>query len=357
MTEVKVGLLVVVATGLFLALSVSIGNFQQFFTSTVEIRITLPSSGGLEKNAPITYSGVRVGAIRNIYFDMDRDSAVIVASINYNSPVCLDSEAIVTSTGLLAPLYIELRGGSKDQLLTHLLDAGEIDPDEIYIAATPYATIGEFFALAGDVKSALAKVETVLDNLNEPLIQISGLIANVSQDVGAIFIKLDGIVTDIHPHAVGLMEDARGMIASASNEVIPALRNVREGSEDVPLLLADAREKANSILGRADGMIASASPEVVGMIQDLRGTVDALTERFYGMEMQLSGILASVDEVLDGNKQDIRLIVSHIQRAASQLDDLSQQLARDPWRAVWRSDGRREPVRVSPQWEPLGETP
>ncbi len=112
MSEVKVGLMVLLSIALIVALTMSLGNYREFFTDTATIHITIPSVVGLEPYAQVTYSGVRVGTVTDVRFDEDRNLAVIDAKIDLNSAVSIDSEVSFASAGLLSPLFIEISGGS-----------------------------------------------------------------------------------------------------------------------------------------------------------------------------------------------------------------------------------------------------
>lgn len=351
MNEVKVGLLVLLAILLILTLTASLTNLAQVFQDKIVLKITIESSNGLEEYAQVTYRGVPMGMITRIYYDEELETPVLEATIDANSGVSLDSEVNVTSAGLLSSLYVEISRGSSDKRISTLIAAGELDPGEpIVLDANPYASIGEFFALAGDVKSALTKVEDMLDQLNEPISKVSGLVTSVSRELKGVLMDVKEIMGETKPRVIAFLDDTSGLIASASSEMIPTLQNLRAGSEDVPELMGTIRGQMDSILTQADGMVRSVSPEIVSTIRTFRGNLDELQTRIANIEGGLSQALDSVNGMISDNHQDINKMVDHLKRTSIYLDELSRQLAQDPWRAVWKSDGRKQPSRVSPEW-------
>lgn len=353
LSEVKVGMMVVLALALLFALTVAVGNFQHLISDTVVVSIMVPSVVGLDPYAQVTYSGVRIGTVVGIEYDMSRDMAKVSAKIERNSPVALDSIVRFTSESLLSPLFLDISGGTREKRIAPLLDSGKIKPEDIELSAMPYASIGDFFALAGDVKAIAAKVEVLLTDLQDPILKVGGFIDNVSQEMEIILGEVEGTVTEARPYMVGMMNYSSLLVQDVSRSIVPTLNNIRRGSEDVPLMMQDARKGVNEVMSKASGLIDAVSPEITQTAQEVRLILEDLRGRMQRLEDSLVKMLNDTDSILVDNREEIENTIRHLQRAMANLDDVSQQLAKDPWRLLWKTDERKTPPRVSPAWEPF----
>ncbi len=357
LTEVKVGLLVLLALVLLLVLTFSIGNFQDFFSHTVLVSITIPSVVGLDNFSPVTYSGVRIGTVTRIRYDESLERAVIEAKIDIDSPVSIDSKAHFTSAGLLSPLFVEISGGSKEKRLRDLLRTGVLDPQNIYLDAEPYLSFGEIFSVAGNIKGVLKKVEDLLDGVGGLPPEIAGFITEVSRETQHILRELDGTLVEGRPRVITTIDQMNGLIRSASEQAIPALENLRKGSASIPGLMGDTRQKLSAVLNKTAGLIDSVSPDLdtitdesLLLIQDLRQQVESL----HTAVLQLTN---HIDSMVVDNQEDIHRIVSHLERTSANLNEISNEIKKNPWRLFWKSEEKLPPGHVSPKWNPVLENP
>jgi ABC-type transporter Mla subunit MlaD len=234
MSEVKVGVAVILASALLIALTIAVGNFESYFKDTITISIVVPSVVGLEPYAMVTYDGVRIGSVSDIYNDAQGDMVIIRAEIEMDSPVALDSEARFTAASLLSPLFIDITGGTPEKRIYTLLIEDKLNPDDVLIEATPYMSIGDVFALAADVKSILNKVEGILDEIYDPLSKFGGFVSNVSGEISVILADIRSITSESRPRVQEFLETSSGLISSASDRISATLRNIEESSEALP---------------------------------------------------------------------------------------------------------------------------
>ncbi|MBI1388655.1 MAG: MCE family protein [bacterium] len=350
--EVKVGVLVILAIVLVVVLSASLGNFESLYEDLITIKIRVPRVV-VEKYSKVTYAGVRIGTVTDLLYDNAANEALIVARIKRDSPVSLDSEVTFTSDTMLSPLYVEINGGQDDKRITTLLAKGEINEEDVVLEAKPYASLGDFFALASDVKNVLGKVEVVLDDVREPLGKVSGIIDDVSGQLLAISGEVKTMIADAHPRVNGLLDQSSGLIDGASKQVIPALTNVRRGSEDLPALISQSNEKLQSALKKADELIETMGPDLQATVKEVRGLMESMNGRIDDIQSKVKTLLTTLDGAVKENRPDIDGLIANLKQVSSNLNDLSAQLKRDPWRVVWKSEGKMEPQKVSPDWRPL----
>ncbi len=352
-SEVKVGLMVVLATVLIVALTISVGNFETFFSKNVDVKILVESVEGLENFAKVTYAGVPIGRVIAIDYNRETDQAVIHAKIDLSYPVAQDSNVQITSSGLLSPLFINIVGGSEDKRFSHLLAENEIDHDDLVLQAEPNYSIGEVLALTDDVKSVLGKVEEVLDSLHEPLQNVSSFVHNVSYEITVIAEKAHSILNKMDPRLQEILDNTSHFVISASAQAVPAIQSLRLGADKLPGLLSKTGQDINRVLAGANDFIQAVSPETSLTIKELRNTVGDFRFRIKNVEDSLTQLLIDLDDLVIDNRDELDEFIVKLNHVMANMEDLSKQLAKNPWRLIWKTEERKEPIRQSPEWHPL----
>ncbi len=356
LSEVKVGVLVILAVILTVLLTLSVGNFQTIFTDTLTLNVRVPSVVGIELHAPVTYAGVRFGSVTKKRYDFENNSPVIELTVDYDSPVSMDSKVEFTSSGLLSPLFIEISGGSEEKRLNTLVEQGQLDPDNIYIDGVPYVSIGEFFALASDAKVVLGKVNNALDSFQGPLSKASGIVDNISAELKVILADVRDLFKESRPRLKGLLDQSTNLIASASGEVMPTLQNLHDASGEVKPMVSKVGGHLDDALSKANNLIASISPDAAATVKEMRSLMERLQTRIDAIQQKAATLLDDVDKAIVENRAEIDSMLANLNQASIHLNELSAQLNKDPWRAVWKSEGKQAPARVSPIWDPLPTT-
>ena len=349
--EIKVGLLVVLAIFLLVTLTVSISDFTAQWKDTIKIYVKVPSIVGLEPYSKVTYSGVKIGVIVSAEYDESLEMAILCAEIERNSPVALNSNARFTSASLLSPLFLEISGGSKDQRIKTLLNFGTLKPSEkIYLAGQPSASIVDLLGLAANIKPVLATLQHTLDS-------VAGLVDNVSNELTGIMQDASQLLKQTQPRVLSLMDTADGFINNASGEAIPTLQNVRITTDslkkNLPKTIDSVEHKVSTALTDADGFIRSASPEMIITVRTLRESLEQLRNQAGSIEKRLSAVLDNTNGVVVNNKDEIERIMIRLEKISANLDDMSGQLAKNPWRLLWKTEAKKDPKRVSPDWDPF----
>lgn len=117
-----------VSTGLFVLLGLAAIIFLVTQISNQEISLRRSASyrvqaqfeniGGLKVGAPVSMSGVKIGRVDSIGFDMELFKAVVTLRIDGNyDKIPRDSDASVFTAGLLGGQYIGISPGGSDEFL------------------------------------------------------------------------------------------------------------------------------------------------------------------------------------------------------------------------------------------------
>ena len=165
MDDFKIGLLVVAALAFLLALTFKVGKFS-FGKAGYELKVAFINSSGIEKDAPVRLSGVEAGKVKGLqlFYDATGTHVLLTLWLNQNAKVRKDSEAFVTTLGLMGEKYVELTAGSPDSPF--------LKPNSTIIGREPF-----------DTNRFIEKGEQIADNLDEAIISIRKLTEGVNDIV------------------------------------------------------------------------------------------------------------------------------------------------------------------------------
>ena len=117
--EILVGLFVAAGLAALFMLAMSVSNLVSFGGDDgYIIKARFDNIGGLKVRSPVAASGVRIGRVTDISYDLEGYEALVSMSIDpeYNVfPV--DSSASILTSGLLGEQFIGLEPGAEEELL------------------------------------------------------------------------------------------------------------------------------------------------------------------------------------------------------------------------------------------------
>ena len=144
---------VLIAAVLWLA---SGGAFQKKYD--LYLAIMDESVSGLNLNAPVKYSGVDVGKVRQIRLDpRNPERVILLLAIERDTPVKVDTVAVLKTQGLTGIAYVELTGGARDAAPLLATEGSE------------YPVIRTKASLAARLENVLTTVLAKLDSTSNSL--------------------------------------------------------------------------------------------------------------------------------------------------------------------------------------------
>jgi phospholipid/cholesterol/gamma-HCH transport system substrate-binding protein len=242
--EVRVGLLLLVAAGVFSWMAIQIGAFRGL-GDTVTVTLHLPDAAGLVKDSAVKVAGVGVGGVTDLRVDFDEAVATLVLRADAN--LRTDVRAEVRARSLLGEKYLALVPRSQDAPLLK-------DGDAI-TNVRPSVEIDQLIAALGPVLTEIdpKAVASLVDSLATIAASISG--------------SSDDLTADVRELLAALKE---------ASKLAPAL------TEDVPPLLKDARQAVRGInrsLGKVDKAVDGFAPladRATGTLDRIDAAADAV---------------------------------------------------------------------------------
>lgn len=164
--DFKVGLLVIVAVASLLVLTYKVSKFS-FRQSGYELKVAFINSSGIEQNAPVRLSGVEVGKVKEIklIYDQTGTHVLLTLWLIEGAKVRQDSQAFVTTLGLMGEKYVELTVGSSDSPF--------LPPNSTIIGHEPFDTtkfIEQGEQIAKNLDEAITAIRKLTSGVNEVVI-------------------------------------------------------------------------------------------------------------------------------------------------------------------------------------------
>lgn len=159
LTEIKVGIFVVVILFLFGVGVFVIGSHQKYFQRQYTLWTSFSNIQGLIVGAPVSLAGLTVGRVNAIIFPEDpRDKTIKVElkiKKGVQNRIREDSIASIQTMGLLGDKYVEISLGSTEKNILQ-------DGDHI-TSANPF----DLFAYASKLEEAIDVINTILVDVRE----------------------------------------------------------------------------------------------------------------------------------------------------------------------------------------------
>ncbi len=143
LVETLLGGVVVLVAGGFLIFALQATEVGTVEGISLEARFL--KVGGLEVGSDVRISGVKVGTVTDRVLDTDNFEAVVLFTVSGEVKLPLDTQAVVTSEGLLGNKYLRLIPGTATDMVA---DGGEITRTRDYRSLED--TVSEIIFLATD---------------------------------------------------------------------------------------------------------------------------------------------------------------------------------------------------------------
>jgi len=312
----------VVLAGLVAAVSVLTGR-----TGATDAYHTVYSNvGGLKFGTPVTYEGYRVGQVETIEpTQTDQGMAFRVElAVEQGFPIPQDSTAAIASSGLLAGASIEIDGGRSPQMLE---PGARIEPgasSDVFAAVSKVA--GRINELSEQgVQPLLDKLNTYSDELGRTLVERTPLLLqDLKTATEALAQTTPRVAEDVETFSTSLNEKVLGdanlqrieatlaNLESASRSldrevmgpanrqrVADSLENLRNASNQFAGLtreLQTTKQQVDQTLAKLDSMVETNSGTVNSSLQDLRYTMEVVSQHVDAIAYNLEGTSRNLNE-------------------------------------------------------------
>jgi len=237
---------------------------------------------GLSVGSQVLYSGISVGAVRNLSLVRD-DPRKVVARIRLSAdtPVKTDTRAKLTLTGLTGTAVIQLTGGSPGSPSLESDDPRRVptipsEPSALQnIAATASEIVDRVNLLLSDanverVNRMLEQLEQVTSAVSGEREDIAALIRNArsaSEQLEKTLASADRTINNLDD---GVIKELPALVAKLDR----ALGELEAASTSANAILTDNREAISDFSQEGLGQVAPTLRQLRGLIRELDGLVD-----------------------------------------------------------------------------------
>ncbi len=251
---------------------------------------------GLEPGAAVKFHGVQVGRVAALAVK-DVTSVIVEIDVDRGTPVKKDTEATLTMVGITGLKYVELSGGS-------------LDSEDLPVGDTIIAGQSLLEDISGRAEVIMAKLELLLNNVNEMLNpEANESIHKSLSSFASLSSELDTLFRDNRSaltNSVSNLEYVMNSLLSTSSQVDSAMTaintfvqsqkiqdsisniNYMSGTlragldslrlEETSLEFRRLISNANKMVISYDQVIARARDDILSSLRNLEETIDNLRE-------------------------------------------------------------------------------
>lgn len=185
--ELKVGIFVFIGLVILTVFILLIGDFKTWVSGYNRINFTFNFVNGIKVGAPVRFSGVNIGEVKDIKFlflaEENRVQVQVIGGVRKDVKIPADSTVWVNTLGLLGEKYIEIMPGK---------DYSKYLASEESIAGTDPIAMHEIGNIA---KNIVANIdETILEIKNS-----KGTFGRLVND-DSLYKEIEALITDLRRH-------------------------------------------------------------------------------------------------------------------------------------------------------------
>lgn len=235
MPEFKVGLLVLIVSGMIAGMSLKVSNDPSYLGSSKEVWFYIDDASGLVKNSNVRMAGITVGIIRDI--KLENGQARVELIVRGDIPVTKSARIEIRPNGILGDKHVEVISGdprdpplrSGEQILI-VDDRASVDRliAEVSKITKSLSAVAENIKSAtdGDTDKPLGRIITNIETITKDLAELSsgrkGQIANIIDNIDDISETINELVNDEGPDGlkqswVAALKSLRGIESSIKN--------------------------------------------------------------------------------------------------------------------------------------------
>jgi phospholipid/cholesterol/gamma-HCH transport system substrate-binding protein len=284
-TELKIGLISIVALGLAMFLIFLLGSAGGFFWQRYSLKVLFDDVAGLKAGAPVRIAGVDVGSVATLNFVNDRVEVVVEIADEHRSRVTTGSRATLGSVSLLGEGAVDVTASSEGTPIPEwgYIPTGREAASINDVAAEAADGITEATNLLKDIRSGRGTIgklftdESLYRDLNALVASAERVASNVEQGRGtlgrltnddALYKEMNASVRDLNA-ITARIRNGEGSLGKFLND--PAFANSLTGT-------TQNVEAVTAKLNRGEGTMGKLLNETV-LYDRLNATVQQL-ERF-----------------------------------------------------------------------------
>jgi phospholipid/cholesterol/gamma-HCH transport system substrate-binding protein len=307
--EVKVGVLVVLVIVLlvFTVLSVSRSGFFRIQPHIYKVQLSF--AGGLAQGSVVRFGGLSVGRVESIRI-LPQQIIEVEVTVKSDTPVRKNSEASVTSLGLLGDNYVEITLGT---LESPLLPSGE------YLKAKQTSGAG---------------MPDIMEKVNVGVGDIQKLIKDLNVQVNEISAKAKTLLTDMdttfssgnQQKLSSILAETDNLIKEASPKVNKTLAQVQSASAKIEPLIENVNgtvKKVDQLVVNLDATVAESRPELKNTLQELDKTL-----------LDARSAILEIRSMMQSNRINLDVLLENLAASSDNIREFTDTVKQQPFSLI-----------------------
>ena len=233
-TEIRAGIFLLISFIIVVVMVFAVSDIQSLFKKKKELKVLFTVSDGIEKNAPVRYSGMKVGKVESVRVAPEHgDKIELVLSVYRDTVIKQDTKAAVKTLGLVGGKYVELSGGTPE---AKILDEGAMLKGEESLKMEDLVKIGI------DVAQKLKNIASNLDKmLGDPV---------VAKSIKATVQNVQELTANIKTMTSSKDEVAQGLknVPELMKKLDESVNNLKAISEKTDKLMGDNKKNIDATM-------------------------------------------------------------------------------------------------------------
>ena len=235
---------------------------------TYAVTADFAASGGIYKNANVTYRGTTIGEVTDVALT-DHLSVDVHMRLDADIPVPADVIAEVKSVSAIGEQYVDLTPAAESQSTEILRDSGHIDRSHT--------------SLTSDVATLLREAQALVNSLDQS--RVEDVLRETAQAFGASGPELARLISSTRT-LVDELNNSSDATASLIDQAGPLLDTQIRSGDDIKSL-ADG-------LARFTAALRNADPQLRTLLQEAPSAADSATSVFNGISPSFPVLAANL---------------------------------------------------------------
>jgi len=284
--EIKAGIMVIICTVIFIVFLFLISGIN-IHKSTNQYIARFKYINGLEVGSVVRYGGMEVGSVKDLYiYDKNNSLIEFVLEVDKDIPIKTNSQAIVTSIGLMGEYHINISTGHPDSAL--LVSGGVLKCKEVPSLSQLMEPIGE---IADQMKAALSEIENLFGTQNQ-------------EEIRSIFLNLNKLLAENHKTISTLMTNMNNAIVDL-----------------------------NQLTDKVDNLLIANESNISNSVKHLEGTLQQTKKLMKSFDR----MIVDLDNALLTKGTNFNEIIDNLKRTTNNLEEFSRSIKDRPWQLIRKS--------------------
>ncbi|HDY89029.1 MAG TPA: MCE family protein [bacterium] len=260
---------------------------------------------GLELGAAVKFHGVQVGRVTGLAVK-DAASIIVEIEVERGTPIKKDIEAVLTMVGITGLKFVELLGGSEES-------------EQLPAGGTIIAGQSSFEIISGRAEIIMAKLEMVLNNLNEMTgIETTRSIQNALNSFNNVSSELDTLLKNNRLALTNTILD----FGIVMNNLISTTEKVDSTMTTINTIIqsGDIRKTVSNI-NQITGTFST-------MLDSLR--VAEITEEFRNLLNNANNMVTNYDLIAGRAREDILSSLRNLEETLDNLREATDVIRENP---------------------------